>query len=338
MKFVERWIAEGTRAAYAWGPGLLLCAALSALAVGLASVAGSGVVWALIIGMLLAWMWTPPPRFAPGIDATARIVLRVGVALLGTQVSADVVQALDPATIAVLAGGIALILGAGVLSANVLGLGRQLALVAAASVAICGASAAVAFGYVLARIETRDRDIACTVGAVSILSMIAMLLYPQIASVLGFDAAATGIFLGGTIQEVPHAVAAGYAVDALTGSVATTAKLFRVALLGPTLMLVATLAAARSGAGRTATHYLPMFLVVFVALALCNVMGLLPRAVTETSGHVSRFLLVMAMVAIGLKLEWRSIAAYGWRPVVLLVFLSALLVLLVGAFLVLTRM
>lgn len=321
----------------AYAPGLVLCAALGAGAVGLATQVGSGVVWALLIGMLLAAVWPMHPRVTPGIDLTARNILRVGVALLGAQVSADVIYALDAGTMALLAGGIVVILAAGLLSAKVLGLGRELALVAAASVAICGASAAVAFGHVLARRETRDRDVACTVGAVSILSMIAMLLYPYLASLLGFDQTAAGIFLGGTIQEVPHAVAAGYAVDPLTGSVATTTKLFRVALLGPTLMLVAVVAATRAAPGSAPTPLLPPFLVVFAALALCNIVGILPRAVTEPLGHVSRFLLVMAMAAIGLKLEWRSIAAYGWAPVVLLTALSALLVVLVGAYLVLAR-
>jgi uncharacterized membrane protein YadS len=96
-------------------------------------------------------------------------------------------------------------------------------------------------------------------------------------------------------------------------------------------------AATRAAPGSAPTPLLPPFLVVFAALALCNIVGILPRAVTEPLGHVSRFLLVMAMAAIGLKLEWRSIAAYGWAPVVLLTALSALLVVLVGAYLVLAR-
>jgi uncharacterized integral membrane protein (TIGR00698 family) len=337
LRRIGEWFAAETETLGACAPGLALCAVLGAAALGLATQAGSGVVWALLLGMLIAAVWSPTPRVSPGIDLTARTILRVGVALLGAQVSADVVRALDAGTMAILAGGIAVVLAAGLLSAKVLGLGRELALVAAASVAICGASAAVAFGHVLARRETRDRDVACTVGAVSILSMIAMLLYPYVASILSFDQTAAGIFLGGTIQEVPHAVAAGYAVDPLTGSVATTTKLFRVALLGPTLMLVTVVAAAHAAPGSAPTPLLPPFLVAFAALALCNVIGILPRAVTEPLGHISRFLLVMAMAAIGLKLEWRSIASYGWAPVLLLTALSALLVILVGGYLMLVR-
>jgi uncharacterized integral membrane protein (TIGR00698 family) len=314
-------------------PGLLLCVAIAAVAFGLGLLTGSAVVWALLLGALLASLWAPPRRFDAGIDAAAKTVLRIGVALLGAQVSAEIVHSLDLATIAVMAGCIAAILGAALVLGRMLGLGRELALIAAGSVAICGASAAVAFAQVLARIETRERDVACTVGAVSVLSMIAMLLYPQFARLVGLDDVATGVFLGGTIQEVPHAVAAGYSVDPLTGHVATTIKMLRVALLGPTLMLVAMLVAARVTPADARPSHLPLFLVMFVLLAGASIAGLLPHGFTEATGHLSRFLLVVAMVAIGLKLEWRQVAAYGWRPVALLAALSALLVLLVGLFL-----
>jgi uncharacterized integral membrane protein (TIGR00698 family) len=284
--------------------------------------------------MALAAVWSLPSIFAPGIDATARDLLRIGVALLGTQISAEVLHVLDPATIAVLAGSVLAILVAGRLLAPIIGIDPELALIAAGSVAICGASAALAFGLVLAQGQSRERDVACTVGAVSVLSMGAMLAYPFLARALGFDLIATGVFLGGTIQEVPHAVAAGYGIDLVTGNVATTTKLLRVAMLGPALMLVATAVRGGVGAGRMPFLLPPLFLVVFVAFAVLNVSGLLPRMVAEGAGPLSRFLVVMAMAAIGLKMQWRSLTAYGWRPVLLLLVLSALLVVLVASFLI----
>jgi uncharacterized integral membrane protein (TIGR00698 family) len=321
------------------GPGLVLCVLLGALAVGLAGAipiwGGSGVVYALLVGMLLAAVWSPPTICSAGIDAAAKPVLRIGVALLGTQISAQTLATLDLATIALLALSIIFILVAGVLLARTLGIGRELALVAAASVAICGASAAVAFALVLARPETRERDAACTVGAVSVLSTAAMLLYPALAQVLGLDPVATGIFLGATIQEVPHAVAAGYGVDPDVGNIATTTKLLRVALLGPALILVSAAVAGSAASNRVPTPYgfMPPFLIAFFAFAALNVAEFLPRIIVGTAGPLSRFFLITAMAAIGLKLPWRSVAAYGWRPVLLLTLLSGLQVLLVASYL-----
>jgi uncharacterized integral membrane protein (TIGR00698 family) len=202
-------------------------------------------------------------------------------------------------------------------------------------VAICGASAAVAFALVLVRPEQRERDLGCTVGAVSVLSMLAMLAYPLLATALGLDAVGTGIFLGGTIHEVPHAVAAGYAIDGTTGNIATMTKLTRVALLGPAVVLVSYAMAQGSTTSRGAVPHVPLFLVAFVAFAVANMAGLIPQVVAQGSATLSRFCLVVAMVAIGLKIEWRGVVAYGWRPVAFLVVLSAALVALIALFLLL---
>ena len=82
---------------------------------------------------------------------------------------------------------------------------------------------------------------------------------------------------------------------------------------------------------------MPPFLIAFFAFAALNVAELLPRIIVDTAAPLSRFFLVTAMAAIGLKLPWRSVAAYGWRPALLLTLLSALLVVLVAIFLVCAR-
>jgi uncharacterized integral membrane protein (TIGR00698 family) len=314
-------------------PGVALCTALAVVAMAVAAWYGTPILWALFIGMAIAAFAPPGVSFAAGIDATGRNVLRFGVALLGTQISADLLHVLDVATLLVLAASVLAILMLGFWLAPIMGISRELALVAAASVAICGASAAVAFALVLARPESRDRDLGCTVGAVSVLSMLAMLAYPLLAVALGLDPVGTGILLGGTIHEVPHAVAAGYAVDSTTGTIATMTKLTRVALLGPAVMLVSFAMTGGSATSRSSVPHVPLFLVAFVAFALANIAGLIPQPVSQGAASLSRFCLVAAMVAIGLRIQWRGVLAYGWRPVAFLVVLSAVLLALITAFL-----
>ena len=319
------------------GPGVLVCCALGGLAMVLTTIGGTGVVWALVIGMALATVWSPPTALTPGIDVSSKLILRVGVALLGSQISSATLHVVDLRTVAALAGSVLAILLAGRMLGWFLELSRELALIAASSVAICGASAAVAFGLMLSRGETGERDVACTVGAVSLISMAAMLLYPPLAHALGFDATTAGVFLGGTIQEVPHAVAAGYAMDPVTGSVATMIKLLRVALLGPALMLVMSTHPARSGETGIPLLRPPPFLLAFIAFAMLSASGLLPAMLAVDAGWLSRLCIVVAMAAIGLKLQWRNLTAYGWRPAAMLVLLSILLVAMVASFLMFAR-
>ena len=311
-------------------PGLAICGLLAIGATGVSMWGGSGVVWALLGAIAVASVWSPPPIFLPGIHLAGKHVLRIGVALLGFQISAATLQVLDAETIAVLATNVAVVLIAGMILGPMLGIDRDLSVIAAASVAICGASAAAAFAIVLTRDDSSKYSVACTIGAVSLLSSVAMLAYPPLIHLLGLDAAAGGILLGGTIHEVAHAVAAGYSVDPATGEVATMAKLLRVAMLAPASILVALLRSNPSE--RTAVPLPPLFLLGFVAFALLNVSGFVPPVLQMTAAPLSRFCLVMAMAAIGFTLPWRSVKSYGWRPLVLLLILSAILLLLMVVF------
>jgi uncharacterized integral membrane protein (TIGR00698 family) len=311
-------------------PGILVCAFLAVAAGYIATFGGSGVLWALVAGIAIASFWQPSPAFADGIEFCGKHVLRLGVAMLGFQISASALQVLDVATIGALAAAVLIILAIGYAAGPLLGIDRYLALVLAASVAICGAAAAAAFAVAVPREQVSKRDLGCTIGIVSLLSLAAMLAYPPLASLLRLDAFETGVLLGASIHEVVHAVGAGYSVDTTTGDVATVTKLMRVALLAPALMLVVVACGEKAKAAPIARP--PLFLVAFVAFAAANVAGLVPHAFAGIAAPTSRFCLLMAMAAIGLMLPWRSVFSYGWRPVALLLLLSAILFVLMAAF------
>jgi hypothetical protein len=181
---------------------LALCASIACAATWTALLAGSAVVWGLTFGLIVAALWSPPALFQPGISFAAKRIMRIGVALLGFQISLATLHILDVSDVVALAIDVALVLTAGWFLGPVLGIKRELSLVAAASVAICGASAAVAVACVVMRDDSPNRDVACTIGAVSIISSGAMVLYPFLAQMTGLGSAAGGIFLGGSIHEV----------------------------------------------------------------------------------------------------------------------------------------
>jgi uncharacterized integral membrane protein (TIGR00698 family) len=311
-------------------PGLLLCGALAAIATALAAWGGSSVVWALLFGIAIVSIRAPVARFAGGIDFASKHVLRLGVALLGLQISAAAFHVLNFASVAALAANVAILLFAGWLLGPLMGIDRKLALVLAGAVAICGASAAAAFALVLLPEAEGKRNVGLTIGLVSLLSMTAMLVYAPVAQLMKLDAGGAGYLLGGTIHEVAHAVAAGYSIDQPTGDIATMTKLLRVALLAPALLLTAWTQSVNNETNSVPRP--PWFLVCFALFALANIAGIVPKGVSAMAGPLSRFCLVTAMAAIGLTLPWRSLTAYGWRPLAVLLALSGLLFALVAAF------
>ncbi len=188
----------------------------------------------------------------------------------------------------------------GALVAQKLGLGRSFGVLSGGAVGICGASAALAIASVLPRTPESERDTILTVVTVTLLSTIAMIVYPLFVTALGFDHIHAGIFLGGTIHDVAQVVGAGYSISPEPGDVATYVKLVRVSMLLPVVFSIAFVVGRRAKSGRSGAKVnLPLFLVGFAALVALNSFGLLPKVATDLANDVSRWSLVTAIAALG---------------------------------------
>jgi uncharacterized integral membrane protein (TIGR00698 family) len=295
--------------------GLLVCALLAKLAVLSNSLAGLPtmlVVLALGMGVRLA-----VPRFtawaAAGIGFTSTTVLRAGVALLGFRVVTDDLLALGlPALGLVLASVAATVLG-GFAIARAMRQPADLAAVSATSVAICGASAALAASAAVPRRPGLERETVLVILIVSLMSTAAMLGYPVIARVLGFDADATALLLGAAIHDVAQVAGAGFAVSDDTGVRAVTVKMVRVACLLPVVMGIAfAFLGGGPDAGRAKRWRAirpPTFLVLFFIFAVITSTALLPPTVSAAAGTAASWLLAAAVGAIGLKTGFGELRA-----------------------------
>ncbi len=173
-----------------------------------------------------------------GISFTSRTVLRIGVALLGARISLELMIGLGPNLIALIVAGVLLTTLFGLLGANLLGRGWRLGLLTGGSVAICGASAAMAIAAVLPKIEHSERNLIFTVLCVTVLSTIAMIVYPVLTQIFDLGELATGVFIGGTIHDVAQVVGAGFSISDETGETATLVKLIRVTMLAPVVLII----------------------------------------------------------------------------------------------------
>lgn len=313
-------------------PGLMFSLLLGMAATFVSSAyGGPTVLFALLLGMAFNFL-AADARFAPGLAFSARSVLRLGVALLGARITFEQILRLGWRTLAGVAASVALTILFGLLAAKLVGLKRRFGVLTAGAVAICGASAAAALAAVLPRHDAHDRDTAFTIIGVTTLGIIAMVLYPVIAAAFHFTHTQTGVFLGGTIHDVAQVVGAGYSVSPETGDVATIIKLLRVALLVPTVLIVSVLARrveAPSDAKRPAV--VPGFLLAFLGIVILNSFQLVPQAVQTALSDGSRWCIITAIAALGVKTSLAALADVGSRAVVLLVAETVFIALLVGA-------
>jgi uncharacterized integral membrane protein (TIGR00698 family) len=303
-------------------PGCAVTAAVAAAAQFLSEHYGApAMLMALLLGIAFHFL-SEEGRCVAGIDFCAKKVLRLGVALLGMRISVDLLIGLGAGTILLLVSAIAATIGFGLLAGRLLGRGWRMALLTSGSVAICGASAAMAIAAVLPKNEFSERNLIFTVLSVTVLSTIAMIAYPILAQYMGLDARATGIFFGGTIHDVAQVVGAGFSVSPEAGETATLVKLIRVTMLAP-VVLVFSIAMRNmpqpDGEAGKRPPLLPGFVVAFLLLAALNSFGLVPPLVAEVGMETSRWALLAGIVAVGMRTSLRRVLDVGGDAVALVV-------------------
>ena len=283
---------------------------------------------AILLGIALHFL-SEEGRAVEGIEVAAKKVLRVGVALLGVRISTEMLTDLGAARVALVVGGVALTIGFALLVAPLFGHRRGFAFLTGGAVAICGASAALAIAAVLPRHARSEQDLVFTVVGVTVLSTLAMILYPVLVGWLDLDARAAGLFLGGTIHDVAQVVGAGFSVSDDTGEAATLVKLIRVTLLAPVVLIAALVLRAQSAGTGPRPPILPGFVVAFLVLAALNSLHLLPGWFIETANAVSRWALLTAIAAVGMKTSIPRLLKVGGPAIGMLCAQTAFLALVI---------
>ncbi|HKQ12223.1 MAG TPA: putative sulfate exporter family transporter [Steroidobacteraceae bacterium] len=283
---------------------------------------------ALLFGIWMNFLTTPSSK--PGIEFAARDLLRVGVALLGTRITFEQIAQLGWHPIVLVIVSVVATILFSAIAARMVGFNTLFGFLTGGATAICGASAALALSASLPAHPNKEIATAFTIIGASVVSMLAMIAYPILAHHLDLSAVTSGVFIGGSIHEVAHVVGAGYSISRETGDIATIVKLMRVAMLVPVIAFAAMI--TRRAESRVAAAerppLLPWFAVGFVLLAGINSLGWIASTVQTFTNDVSRWCLIVAMSAIGMKTELRQIVAVGLKPVVLMlgeaVFLAVL--------------
>jgi uncharacterized integral membrane protein (TIGR00698 family) len=222
-------------------------------------------------------------------------------------------------------GGVVITLVIGTIIARMLKLPRDFAILSAGAVAICGASAALAISSVLAHNDESERNTITTVIGVTTLSTLAMMVYPLLATWLGFDDKAAGIFIGATIHDVAQVVGAGYTISTEAGDTSPIVKLLRVSCLLPAVVAIGIATRRSRTASTQSVPLLPMFLIAFVVLVAVNSFGFIGPDFAATLGTISRWCLLCAVSALGIRTSIGSLAVVGPRPLIAMVLQTVLL-------------
>ena len=320
--------------------GLGICAASTLCGFGIAHlpvIQSSGVsplVFALLLGLVVGNL----PFTRAGKSATAgfqfatRWLLRSGIVLFGLSLTLQQIMALGPNVILLDMLVISAVLVTGYwIGTRWLQLDRETALLTSAGSAICGAAAVLATE---ATIRSRPAATSMAVATVVLFGSLAMLAYPLLYPLIGWEEGLYGVYIGATVHEVAQVVAAGDAVGPQALANAVIVKLIRVMLLVPFLLIVGQwwLRRADLPQGQTPNQtgaaqrlIIPWFAVGFLGMVVFNSVVTLPESVHQTLVMTGQIALAMAMAALGYETRLEKLRALGLKPFLLALILFGLL-------------
>ncbi|GHA16356.1 YeiH family protein [Oceanisphaera arctica] len=330
---------ENTRKRYF--PGVCVAVTIGIAASFLSQQYGApAMLMALLLGLAFNFL-SQESVCLPGLEFSAKTVLRIGVAMLGLRITFSDVLTLGWSPLLMVCSSVVLTIGFGVVMARMLGFSSSFGTLTGGSVAICGASAAMAISSVLDQNEETKRNTLFTVISVTTLSTLAMIFYPMISTSLNLTPQEAGLFIGATIHDVAQVVGAGYSMSSEVGDLSTFVKLLRVAMLVPIVMTIGILIqrAARQRGEKSSGKgvAIPGFLLGFVALFILNSLGWIPTAVSQPLAGSSSWLLLTAIAALGVRTQLKDILSVGWKPVLLVILETLFIAGLIIAYILLSQ-
>jgi len=303
-------------------PGIGLAASVAAAAFALKALglpvvtSFSPLMLAILIGMTVRNLVGRPEAARAGLAAALRTPLRLGIVLLGLQVTLAEILAIGWAGLGILTFAVSATFLFTIWMGRQLGVPRGLTTLIAAGTGVCGASAIVAANTV---VRDEDESVAYALATVTLFGTIAMFGYPVLASALPLGELAYGLWSGASVHEVAQVVAAGFARGEASGEFATVTKLARVLMLAPLVLLMGLWAhrlSSRSDAG-SGRAPMPWFVFGFLGMVLLAGTGWIEAEWRSSANLVTQALLAFALAAVGLETDLRKLIAQGWRPLAL---------------------
>jgi len=289
-----------------------------------------GAVIAIIAGMVITMIWNDKGKAEAGIKWTSKVILQTAVVFLGFGMDLGVILQTGKQSLPIIICTITTSLIIARILQKVLKVPENTSILVGVGSSICGGSAIAATAPV---IDADDDEIAQSIAVIFFFNVLAAIFFPILGKAIGFDTAhgdAFGIFAGTAINDTSSVTAAASTWDSMwnlgseTLNKAVTVKLTRTLAIIPITLGLSLIRAKKSAkVGTKSTGFslkqsFPMFILYFVIAALittvCIHMGI-NADVFHPVKELSKFMIIMAMAAIGLNSNIVKLIRSGGKPI-----------------------
>ena len=315
------------------GSGILVCLAIAipSWLLGKMFPVIGGAVIAIIAGMIVTMFWDNKGKAEPGIKWTSRVILQTAVVLLGFGMNLGVIFQTGKQSLPIIICTITMSLIIAWILQKALKVPANTSILVGVGSSICGGSAIAAAAPV---IGADDDEIAQSIAVIFFFNVLAALFFPILGKAIGFDTVngeSFGIFAGTAINDTSSVTAAASTWDSMwnlgseTLNKAVTVKLTRTLAIIPITLGLSLIQAKKSTKeGKQTTKFslkraFPMFILYFVIAAIittvCVHMGV-DAGVFQPIKELSKFMIIMAMAAIGLNSNVIQLIKTGGKPII----------------------
>lgn len=316
-------------------PGLILSISVAIISIFLSSLLPgdiiSATVMALLVGMLFNPILNKFEKFNSGVGFTGNMILRIGIILMGVNMNFAEILSVGKYSLFVMIFTMATAFGAGNLIGKIFKMNWKLTNLLSVSTAICGGSAVAAVGPV---INAKDEDVAYAISSTFIFDILTVVVIPWIGIALAMSNMGYGLWVGTAVNDTSSVVAAGYAFSEAAGNTAVIVKLTRTLFIIPCVLIFSIInervEAKSSGVKGISSinikKVFPFFIIFFLMVVALRSTGIIPELMVPTISNVSKFCMVMALSAIGLKTSFKDIRNIGFKPMILGFIIDTLVV------------
>lgn len=276
-------------------------------------------IWAAGIGLLASAIFGAT-RIKGKINSGFRteLFLKTGLVLMGASVDINQIMVVGAKGMIQACIMITCVFGFTWWFCSVLKVDDKLKALMAASVAICGVSAAIAAsGAVLAKKE----QLAYVTTLVILFAMPLMIIMPWMAQMMGLPTDVAGAWIGGNIDTTAAVVGAGAVHSEAAMKVASIVKMSQNALIGVAAFLLALYWVSvvekspdKKPSPMEIWRRFPKFVLGFMAASILASTGVFSKQVATDLKTIQTIFLTMAFVSIGLEMAFGEIRKVGAKP------------------------
>jgi uncharacterized integral membrane protein (TIGR00698 family) len=242
--------------------------------------------------------------FRIGSKWAEKYFLQAAIALMGLQISLGQIREMWLPALLFSAVALCLMLLASVPFPKVFdGVDRKTRWLLAAGESVCGSAAIAALS---GPTRAASKDAAASILVVNLLSTLGLVLIPLLLSSVDSSSMDSAWWTGGYLQSAGHALAAGFSMGEESGLWATAFKMERILLLIP-LLWMSRMVFSNESVQSQGPNVLPAFIWIFLAVLILNHFWPMPKPWKANFHFADQKLIHMALCAIGLNIDLRSL-------------------------------